>query len=121
MTARVRGLSRGGRRKNDVLDAAAAGVAALRGDTGPVAAEDATTVLAMLDEPRGNLTRQRTRTVNQLHALPRDLLPGGVSTDLTADRACAALTGIRPASPGNGHTNNSPASSTLTSAPWTPA
>ncbi|GAA1316057.1 IS110 family transposase [Saccharothrix xinjiangensis] len=99
-TARVRELSRGGRRKNDVLDAAAAaGVAALRGDTAPVAAEDATTVLAMLDERRGNLTQQRTRTVNQLHALLRDLLPGGVSTDLTADRACAALTGIRPASP----------------------
>ncbi|GAB2991943.1 hypothetical protein GCM10027184_52510 [Saccharothrix stipae] len=99
-TARVRELSRGGRRKNDVLDAAAAaGVAALRGDTAPVMAEDASTVLGMLDERRGNLTQQRTRTVNQLHALLRELLPGGVSTDLTAERASAALTGFRPVSP----------------------
>lgn len=99
-TARARELSRGGRRKNDVLDAAAAaGVAALRGDTAPVAAEDASTVLGMLDERRGNLTRQRTRTVNQLHALLRELPPGGASTDLTADRAAAVLAKIRPVSP----------------------
>ena len=42
-TARVRELSRGGRRKNDVIDAAAAAsVAALHGDANPVAAEDLT-------------------------------------------------------------------------------
>lgn len=99
-TARIRELSRGGRRKNDVLDAAAAAaVAALRGETAPVVAEDASTVLGMLDEQRGNLTQQRTRTVNQLHALLRDLLPGGASTDLTADRAAAVLAKIRPVSP----------------------
>src|SRR3954447_11398471 len=84
-TARVRELSRGGRRKNDILDAAAAAsVAALHGDPAPAAAEDATTVLAMLDERRLNLTQQRTRTVNQLHALLRELLPGGAPTNLTA-------------------------------------
>ncbi len=39
---RVRELSRGGRRKNDVIDAAAAAsVAALQGDANPVLAEDA--------------------------------------------------------------------------------
>ena len=52
-TARVRELSRGGRRKTDVLDAsAAASVAALHGDTNPVAAEGLGTVLAMLAERR---------------------------------------------------------------------
>jgi transposase len=52
-TARVRQLSRGGRRKTDVLDAAAAAsVVALQGDAVPVAAETATTVLRMLDERR---------------------------------------------------------------------
>jgi transposase len=91
-TARVRELSRGGRRKNDALDAAAAAsVAALHGDAVPVAAEDASTVLGMLDERRLNLTQQRTRTVNQLHALLRDLLPGGAPTDLTASQAAAVL------------------------------
>lgn len=98
-TARVRELSRGGRRKNDTLDAAAAAcVAALHGDAAPVVAEDASTVLAMLDERRTNLTQQRTRTVNQLHAVLRELLPGGASTDLSADQAAAVLSRIRPAS-----------------------
>lgn len=99
-TARVRELSRGGRRKNDALDAAAAAsVAALHGDAAPVAAEGPATVLAMLDERRTNLTQQRTRTVNQLHAVLRELLPGGVATDLTADQAASAVGKLRPAYP----------------------
>jgi transposase len=62
-----------------VIDAAAAAsVAALQGDANPVLAEDITTVLALLDERRTNLTTQRTRLVNQLHAVFRDLLPGGL-------------------------------------------
>ncbi len=99
-TARVRELSRGGRRKNDVIDAAAAAsVAALHGDANPVAAEDLTTVLVLLDERRGNLTTQRTRLVNQLHALLRDLIPGGAPTRLSAPAASRLLTGVRPAGP----------------------
>ena len=99
-TARVRELSRGGRRKNDVIDAAAAAsVAALQGDANPVLAEDITTVLALLDERRTNLTTQRTRLVNQLHAVFRDLLPGGAPTHLTATIASRLLAGIRPAGP----------------------
>ena len=99
-TARVRELSRGGRRKNDVIDAAAAAsVAALQGDANPVLAEDITTVLALLDERRTNLTTQRTRLVNQLHAVFRDLLPGGAAKGLTATIASRLLAGIRPAGP----------------------
>ena len=99
-TARVRELSRGGRRKNDVIDAAAAAsVAALQGDANPVLAEDITTVLALLDERRTNLTTQRTRLVNQLHAVFRDLLPGGAPTHLTATITSRLLAGIRPAGP----------------------
>jgi transposase len=67
-TARVRELSRG-RRKNDVIDAAAAAsVAALHGDAHPVVAEDITTVLALLDERRTNVTTQRTRLVKGVSA-----------------------------------------------------
>lgn len=95
-TARVRELSRGGRRKNDVIDAAAAAsVAALSGDGNAVGVEDATTQLALLDERRGNVVAQRTRLVNQLHALLRDLLPGGAPTDLTAAVAARLLTSVR--------------------------
>ena len=42
---------------------------------------------------------QRTRLVNQLHALLRDLVPGGAPTDLTATIASRLLTGVRPAGP----------------------
>ena len=99
-TARVRELSRGGRRKNDVIDAAAAAsVAALQGDANPVLAEDITTVLALLDERRSNVTTQRTRLVNQLHAVFRDLLPGGAPKSLTGTIASGPLAGIRPAGP----------------------
>jgi transposase len=99
-TARVRELSRGGRRKNDVIDAAAAAsVAALHGDATPVLAEDITTVLGMLDERRSNVTTQRTRLVNQLHAVFRDLVPGGAPRQLTATVASGMLAGIRPVGP----------------------
>ncbi|MHA6797295.1 IS110 family transposase (plasmid) [Pseudonocardia bannensis] len=61
-TARVRESSRGGRRKNDVIDAAAAaGVAVLGGDGQPVAVEDLSTALAVLDEGCANLVAHRTR------------------------------------------------------------
>ena len=74
-------------------------MAALRGDANPVVADDLTTVLAMLDERRDNMVTQRTRLINQLHALLRDLLPGGAPTDLTASGASRLLTGVRPAGP----------------------
>lgn len=99
-TARVRELSRGGRRKNDVIDAAAAAsVAALHGDGSPVVAEDLSAVLALLDERRDNVTTQRTRLVNQLHAVMRDLVPGGAPTDLNAAVASRLLTAVRPVGP----------------------
>ena len=99
-TARVPELSRGGRRKNDVIDAAAAAsVAALQGEANPVLAEDLTTVLALLDERRNNVVTQRTRLVNQLHALFRELVPGGAPTGLTATIASRLLAGVRPAGP----------------------
>jgi transposase len=92
----VRELSRGERRKNDVIDAAAAArVAALHGAASSVDVDDVTVVLAMLDERRVNLAQQRVRLVNQLHALLRDLLPGGAPIQLTADQAAALLRGVR--------------------------
>jgi transposase len=75
----VRELSRGARRKNDRIDAASAAcVAAVQGDARPAMAEDYVDALGLLDERRMNLTQNRTRTVNQLHGLLRELLAGGV-------------------------------------------
>ena len=99
-TARVRELSRGGGRKNDVIDAAsAASVAALHGDAVVVRAEDHTTVFAMLEERRTNIATQRVRVVNRLHALFRDLIPGGAPVALTASVASALLRSVRPVGP----------------------
>jgi len=96
-TARVRQLSRGGGRKNDRIDAAAAAcVAAMQGDARPLAAEGTPDALAVLDERRVNLSQARVRAVNQLHALLRALLAGGAPTDLSAATAAALLRTIRP-------------------------
>lgn len=97
-TARVRQLSRGGGRKNDQIDAAAAAsVAVLQGDGRPLEAEGTTDALALLDESRMNLAQSRVRLVNQLHALLRALLAGGAPTSLSATTAAALLRQIRPA------------------------
>ena len=96
-TARVRQLSRGGGRKNDRIDAAAAAcVAALQGDARPLEAEGTTDALALLDEQRSNLSEARVRVVNQLHALFRALLAGGAPTGLSAAAAAALLRTVRP-------------------------
>lgn len=72
------GRSGGGRRKNDVIDAsAAASVAALQGDATPVGVDDDTVVFALLEDRRASLAAQRVRSVSQLHALLRDLVPAG--------------------------------------------
>ncbi|MGE0307980.1 MAG: IS110 family transposase [Acidimicrobiia bacterium] len=98
-TARVRELSRGSRRKTDVIDAAAAAsVAALHGDATTVTAEDHTTVFALLEERRANLAAQRVRIANQLHAVLRDLSPGGAALAITAKAAAMVLRSIRPES-----------------------
>ena len=93
----MRQLSRGGGRKNDQIDAAAAAsVAALQGEGRPLEAEGATDALALLDESRMNLAQSRVRLVNQLHALLRELLAGGAPTDLSATTAAALLRRVRP-------------------------
>jgi transposase len=96
-TARVRQLSRGGGRKNDQIDAAAAAcVAALQGEGRPLQAEGITDALALLDESRMNLAQNRVRLVNQLHALLRELVAGGAPKDLSATAAAGLLRRIRP-------------------------
>ena len=85
-TARVRELSRGGRRKNDVIDvAAAASVAALQGDASVVAAEDETVVFALLEERRANLAAQRVRSPTPAPR-PVERPDSGRCTDGTQDQ-----------------------------------
>jgi transposase len=58
--------------------------------------EAASEVLRLLSERREDLVAERTRALNRLHGLLRDLLPGGVAGKLSAERAWRILRGIRP-------------------------
>jgi transposase len=53
-------------------------------------------VLRLLSERREDLVAERTRALNRLHGLLRDLLPGGVAGTLSAERAARILRSIRP-------------------------
>jgi transposase len=97
LSARVRVLSTGNARKNDRVDALATALAALRNERlAAVDHEAASETLRLLSERREDLVAERTRALNRLHALLRDLVPGGVARTLSADRAARILRGIRP-------------------------
>jgi transposase len=96
LSARVRVLSAGNARKNDSVDALATALAALRNERlAPVDLEAASEVVRLLSERREDLVAERTRALNRLHGLLRDLLPGGVAGKLSAERAARILRGIR--------------------------
>jgi transposase len=98
LAARARLLSVGGGRKSDAADAASVAQVALHCPTlRAVAAEDQTTILRLLAERRDDLAGERTRILNRLHGLLRDLLPGGAPSNLSADKAAALLRRVRPA------------------------
>src|SRR5215212_416381 len=97
LSARVRVLSSGNARKNDGVDALATALAASRNERlAAVDPEDSSEVLRLLSERREDLVTERTRALNRLHGLLRDLLPGGVSGTLSAERAARILRSIRP-------------------------
>jgi transposase len=52
-------------------------------------------VLRLLSERRKDLVAERTRALNRLHGLIRDLVPGGIAGTLSAHRAARILRGIR--------------------------
>jgi transposase len=97
LSARVRVLSTGNARKNDGVDALAIALAASRNERlTAVDPEAASEVLRLLSERREDLVAERTRALNRLHGLLRDLVPGGVARTLSADRAARILRGLRP-------------------------
>jgi len=97
LAARVRVLSVGHGRKSDPDDAVSVAVAAqsvpkLR----QVSVEDQAVVLHLLTKRREDLVAGRTQTINRLHRLLVDLVPGGARRNLTAKRAAALLAAITP-------------------------
>jgi transposase len=99
LSARVRVLSSfaGNIRKNDGLDALATALAASSNERLVAMDPEADSeVLRLLSERREVLVAERTRALNRLHGILRDLLPGGVAGNLSADRAARILRGMRP-------------------------
>lgn len=97
LAARARLLATGGDRKTDEADALhVAQVALFRHDLREVEPEGQSTILRLLTERHDDLVHERTRIINRLHALLRDLLPGGAPTRLSAEKAAALMKGLRP-------------------------
>jgi transposase len=97
MSARVRALGGGSGRKTDSVDAHAVAVAGLRGhDLQLVRPDDATEILRMLTDRRQELVRIRIATVNRLHDVLAQLIPGGAKKNLRASTARGLLSSVRP-------------------------
>ena len=80
---KVRVLSTGNSRKNDGLDTLATALAASRNERlAAVDPEVGSEALRLLSERREDQVAERTRALNRLHGLLRDLLPGGVTGTL---------------------------------------
>jgi transposase len=56
-------------------------------------------VLHLLTKRRQDLVAARTQTINRLHRLLMDLVPGGARRNLTANRAAALLAAVTQANP----------------------
>ena len=97
LPARVRLLGSGRSNKNDPNDAYSVAVAALRAPTVPaVAPADHAAVLRLLAKRNQQLGAQRTRTACRLHALLVELVAGGMSKEITVNRAARLLETITP-------------------------
>jgi transposase len=97
LAARVRVLDTGHGRKTDAHDAHAVAVAAVRAkDLRVVSAAPELEALRMLIDRRDELTRQRVQTVNRLHRLLAELIPGTAKREMSALQAKAKLASVRP-------------------------
>jgi transposase len=95
--ARVRLLSTGATNKNDPNDARSVAVAALRSATRrEVTADDHAAVLKVWSKRHRDLGRARNQVACRLHAVLCELLPGGVSKEITAAKAAAVLEQAEP-------------------------
>jgi transposase len=95
--ARVRLLATGSTNKNDPNDARSVAVAALR-STNPreVTAEDHAAVMKLWAKRRRDLGSARTQVACRLHAVICELVPGGISKEITAAQAAKVLDSVEP-------------------------
>jgi len=98
MASRVRVLGSGKSQKNDPNDARSVAIAALRhpGLT-PVVVDDHTRVLGLLAKRHRDVARLKNKTACRLHALLMELKAGGLSSELTVNKANSLLESVEPA------------------------
>jgi transposase len=97
LVARVRVFDTGHGRKTDATDAHSIVMAALRTrGLRPVHTGEELVVLRLLADCHDELSRGRVQTVNRLHRLLAELIPGGAGRDLSARQAATLLATVRP-------------------------
>jgi transposase len=97
LAARVRLLATGDTNKNDPNDARSVAVAALRSaGVREARRDDHAAVLKIWSKRYRDLGRTRTQVACRLHAVLCELIPGGVSTQITAGQATHILGSITP-------------------------
>jgi transposase len=96
--ARVRLLAAGDTNKNDPNDARSVAIAALRSSARREVRPDGhTAVLKVWSKRHRDLGRTRTQVACRLHAVLCELVPGGISKDITAAHATHVLDSVKPA------------------------
>jgi len=100
LAARVRVFDTGNGRKTDAADAHSVAVVALRTkDLVAVGVDDDIAVLRLLSDRHDELSLARTQTVNRLHRLLLELIPGGAKRWLSALQAARLLAEYAPSDP----------------------
>src|SRR5258708_5956921 len=124
LASRVRLLQAGDTNKNDPNDALSVAVAALRSKASrDVTADDYPAVLKVWSKRHRDLARTRNQVACRLHAVLCDLIPGGISKEISAAQAARILEqnrSRRPARP-RWHAPSSPPTSWPTCATWMPS
>lgn len=97
LSARARLFDTGHNRKTDAHDAHSVAVVAVRTTGLRVLSYDAELeALRMLSDRRAELSRTRIQTVNRLHRLLTELIPGTGKKDITTAQAKRLLASVRP-------------------------
>jgi transposase len=100
LSAQVRIFATGNARKTDPVDAHSVALAALYAPAEPglrpVLVEDDLLVMGLMVDRRDELGRARTQTINRLHRLLLELIPGGAKTFLSAPQARALVATVKP-------------------------
>jgi transposase len=100
LASRVRVLATSKSQKTDRHDALSIAIAALRArDLQPVPRADHAMVLRLLAKRHRDLGRARNRSACRLHALLIELVPGGISKEITVNAAQDLLDRIEPTDP----------------------